>query len=164
MPPPLDQAKRQAILADIKAGELGRNEIARKHGVSGSTVSMIASDEGLLDAFDRAETKAATAARVVAMTEARASLANESAAVARIALDRMRKALPRANAKDAAIAYGIAVDKHMALARFDSDDGAKDATSLVKALAAGLNVAAGLLDSEGEVAGADRPGPPAAEP
>lgn len=161
MPPPLDPGKRAAILADIHEKKLGRNEIARKHGVSGSTVSLIASDEGLLDAFDRAETKAATAARVVAMTETRASLANVSLEVAEVALARLRKALVRANAKDAAIAYGIAIDKHMALARFDTDDGASDAASLVKGLADGLSAAYEQMTGGG---GSDRSGSPAAEP
>jgi transposase-like protein len=161
MPRPIDPAKREAILADIRAGELGRNEIARRHEVAGSTVTLIASQEGLLEAFDRAETKAATNARVVAMTEARASLATASVEVAQIALARMRKALPKANAKDAAIAYGIAVDKHLLLARFDSDDGAADAASLVKGLADGLAAAYDQMTSGGS---GDRPGSPAAEP
>lgn len=62
MPPPLDQSKREAILADIRPGQLGRNQIARRHGVSGPTVTNIAQEAGLTTAFDREHTKNATEA------------------------------------------------------------------------------------------------------
>lgn len=56
MPKPLDPAKREAVLADIKAGGKSRNEIAREHGVAASTVGKIAAGEGIADAFDRTHT------------------------------------------------------------------------------------------------------------
>lgn len=62
MPRPIEPEKRAAILADIRSGELGRNEIARKHGVGLATVSRIADDEGLTGAWDRTATKNATEA------------------------------------------------------------------------------------------------------
>lgn len=63
MPPPLDEALRDAILADIRAGQKARNRIARDHDVSPSTVTKIAQDEGLTEAFDRSQTIHATRAR-----------------------------------------------------------------------------------------------------
>jgi transposase-like protein len=46
MPAPLPAERRRAIADDIRAG-MGRNEIARKHQVSPSTVTGIARDEQL---------------------------------------------------------------------------------------------------------------------
>src|SRR5690606_29394390 len=61
LPAPIPDHKRQAILADIKAGK-ARNAIAREHGVSPSTVTNIAKSAGMTDAFDRSQTKRATEA------------------------------------------------------------------------------------------------------
>ena len=46
MPARIDDDKRAAILADIEAGQLSRNAIARKHGVAQGTVSNIADENG----------------------------------------------------------------------------------------------------------------------
>jgi transposase-like protein len=73
MPAPLDPAKRAAITADIRAGG-GRNAIARKHDVGPSTVTLIAQQEGLTDAFDRTVTKRATKARNADVSARRAEL------------------------------------------------------------------------------------------
>jgi len=77
MPKPLDQAKREAIEHDIRAGH-SRNAIARDHGVSGSTVTKIAKTlealEGATPAFDRSATKRATEARAVDLAESRSRL------------------------------------------------------------------------------------------
>lgn len=62
MPKPLSDTLRTAIAADIKAGK-PRNQIARDHGVSGSSVTKIAKAEHLDGAFDRAQTNKATRAR-----------------------------------------------------------------------------------------------------
>jgi DNA-binding MurR/RpiR family transcriptional regulator len=45
MPAPLDPKIRAAILADIQGENPQRNEIARKHHVSPSTVTKIAREE-----------------------------------------------------------------------------------------------------------------------
>lgn len=180
MPRPIEPEKREAILADIRGGQLGRNEIARKHGVAGSTVGKVASDEGLLDAFDRAETENATRAK-------RADLAKERAEVSALLLRRAKEALlqfdqphvvfniggkdnvytehlmdrpPTGDMRNLAIVAGVAIQRHIELDRHDSDDGASDAASLVKALAAGLNAAADQMASG---SASDRSGPPAAE-
>lgn len=47
MPKPLAAERRAAIAEDIRAGELGRNAIARKHHVAAGTVTNIARDEDL---------------------------------------------------------------------------------------------------------------------
>lgn len=65
MPAPLDPDKREAIEQDIRDG-LKRNEIARRHDVSGATVTKIGKAleaNGAGPAFDRSATKRATEAR-----------------------------------------------------------------------------------------------------
>lgn len=74
MPAPLDPAKRAAIAEAIRDGGKGRNEIARDHGVSASTVGKIAEAEGIDGAFDRAQTKRATEARNADVAARRAEL------------------------------------------------------------------------------------------
>jgi hypothetical protein len=78
LPAPLDPAKREAIEADITAGK-SRNQIARDHEVSGSTVTRIA--QGIAernghrsDDFDRSKTVNATRARKFDSAAARAQL------------------------------------------------------------------------------------------
>jgi len=61
LPAPLDDAKRQAIITDIKAGK-PRNQIARDHSVSGSTVTRTAKTAGITKPFDRSKTENATRA------------------------------------------------------------------------------------------------------
>lgn len=66
MPAPLDPQVREAIEADIQDGHLSRNDIARKHHVSGSTVTKLAKHleaNGAPPSFDRSATKHATAAK-----------------------------------------------------------------------------------------------------
>lgn len=115
---PLDQRTIDAILASIDAGK-SRNEAAREHGVSASTVSRIAA--GNARSFDRSRTKSATEAAQADAAADRASLATASLMVAKKALKRMDEALPKASAKDAAVAFGIAIDKHRQLVDMDRD-------------------------------------------
>ena len=77
MPKPLPPKKRAAILADIKAGQKSRNQVARDHGVSTSTVSGIAKQANLTEAFDRSGTEAATRARVIDCKAAREQLKSD---------------------------------------------------------------------------------------
>lgn len=61
-PTPIPHAKRGAILVDIRGGLLGRNAIARAHGVSAGTVTNIARQAGAF--FERCvHTATATEAR-----------------------------------------------------------------------------------------------------
>lgn len=70
MPAPLPRELRQTIVNDIRAGDLGCNAIARKHGVAPSTVSGIARAEGLC--FERCgHTAPAAKARSVDSAAAR---------------------------------------------------------------------------------------------
>lgn len=88
MPRPLDPAKRRAILTDIKAGHQ-RNEIARDHNVSGSTVTKIAAQEGIENAFDRTQTQNATRARNADLNETRSVLIDRLYGIAGRMLDRV---------------------------------------------------------------------------
>lgn len=160
MPRPLDPAKRAAILADIQAGELGRNEIARKHRVGAGTVTKIAQDEGMTDAFDRSETEDATRAR-------RVDLAAQRAEVSALFLRRAREALEQfdkphvvfniggkdntytehtldrpttGDMRNLATVAGIAVQRHLEIERADSSD-VNDGVSMLGQVAAGLTAA-----------------------
>lgn len=88
MPPRIPDDKRDAIAADIRA-KLPRNQIARKHGISGSTVTTIAKEIGSTDAFDRSETVHATAARLADVKELRSRLALRTLKRAHTILDRL---------------------------------------------------------------------------
>lgn len=143
--------QREAIADAIRAGQ-GRNEISRDLDVSLGTVTNIAREIG--QPFDRRATKAATDARVADAALGRAILAGRSLDVATKMLERLSELAAEAtDVRDVAIAYGIATDKHLQLARFDSDDGASDAVSLVKGLADGLAAAHELMTG----GGGDRP-------
>lgn len=141
MPAPLAPKLRAAILADIDAGELSRNATARKHGVSVSTVSRIADQEGRTDAFDRSDTENATKAKVADLAARRAELARlllddafelrERARSAytyyergqlgpeKVTLDRP----PLRETREAYTALGIAIDKSKHLLAQDSEAG-----------------------------------------
>lgn len=120
MPPPLDPQLRAAIAEAIKAGGK-RNEIAREHGVSPSTVSKIARDDGLTSAFDRTQTKNATEAARADNAARRAQLAEKLIALAELSMDQVIAELGEASARDAAVVLGIAVDKHRQLVDMDRD-------------------------------------------
>lgn len=72
MSKPLDQARRQQII-NLHADGHARNEIARRVGVSSSTVSKVCKQEGL--DFDRTQTVAATRAKSVDAKAMRAEIA-----------------------------------------------------------------------------------------
>lgn len=118
MPAPISPEKRAAILDSIKAGGT-RNAIARQHDVSPSTVSKVASENG--HAFDRAQTKHATAASVADTSSRRAALAERLIRLAELSMDQAIAELGEASARDAAVVLGIAVDKHRALIDMDRD-------------------------------------------
>lgn len=140
MPPRIPDDKRSAILADIKAGTKGRNQIARDHEVSVSTVTKIAKDSGTANVFDRSKTENATRAVVADNRSRRAQLAAallDDAEQFRkrawssysyyergqygpelVTLDRP----PLKEAKEAYVSIGIALDKHVVLERHDATD------------------------------------------
>lgn len=107
-----------AILASIDAGK-SRNETAREHQVSASTVSRIAAANAR--SFDRAKTKNATAASVADSASRRARLAERLIALAELSMDQAIAELGEASSRDAAVVLGIAVDKHRQLVDMDRD-------------------------------------------
>ncbi|MEV4458477.1 hypothetical protein, partial [Microbispora sp. NPDC049633] len=135
---PLDDATKDAILADIRAREKSCRGIARDHGVSDATVRKIAKDNNVVDAFSREKTEKATRARAADSKAARAVEAAESLTVAAELRRKILTAKDGRDARDWATAYGIMSDKHMAYERFDADNGADEARSMLGALAAGL--------------------------
>lgn len=141
MPPRLPDHQRAAILDDIRNGGTCRG-IARKHGVAPATVASIARENNIDDAFERSQTKTATAAREVDNRSRRAELAAAALDVAQAALESIPNALANASARDLAIVYGVLVDKHLALERV-SDDGADAARSMLARLGDALTEAAG---------------------
>lgn len=153
MPPRIPDDKREAILADIKSG-LPRNEIARKHHRSGSTVTRIAQEAGLESAFDRSETKNATEAAAADNAASRARLAARFLDEAHKALDDLHRPHnvfnfggkdntfnerelpepPTGDKRNLMIIAATAVDKSMALDRHDSGAGAEQVGSLLGAM------------------------------
>lgn len=149
MPPPLDPDKRAAIADAIRGGGK-RNEIAREHDVSPSTVTSIAKTEGIDDAFDRTATKTATAARSTDLAARRVELAGllmDDAFRLRLRLweehvvgwegegdDRVPiRALPGGrDVQSFMVAIGIAIDKVGVLTQ--SDGAEKEASSLIRSL------------------------------
>lgn len=166
MPKPLDDAKRAAILADIRAGTLSRNAIARAHDVSPSTVTKLAKDAEVTDAFDRSQTVQATRAREADNASRRATLAARRLALAEALqgdAERLREQMwqphlyfdwggkehdydervqPEPTAADKRTLMGaaaVAVDKSLRLAPpADGGPGVDDAVSMLTNLAAGI--------------------------
>jgi hypothetical protein len=158
MPKPLDDTKRAAILADIRAGAKSRNQIARDHGVSAGSVTKLAGTAGITGAFDRSHTKEATRARETDCKALRAQLKVDLLHDAQ----RLRKRIwgshqvvvstpqgaevvtldenPLTEMRSGYTALGIAVDKSLRLEEFDTDgaDGSKNARSLLGSLFASM--------------------------
>ncbi|MER7363590.1 hypothetical protein [Nonomuraea wenchangensis] len=140
MPPRLPDAKRAAILDDIRAGK-PRNQIAREHEVSPSTVSKIAEENGVTNAFDRAQTENATKAALADNKARRVLLSSQALDDAGVMRLKALESDSGRDARDFATAYGIFIDKHAVLERLDSDGGADSAKGMIGALAAGLQAA-----------------------
>lgn len=68
---------RQAVVDDLKTGEYGRNEIARRNKVGQSTVTMIAREEGLDPNFKTTVTKTANDAMVAQLKSRRERLKHD---------------------------------------------------------------------------------------
>lgn len=140
MPKALDTAAREAIADDIRAGK-PRNQIARDHHVSGSTVTKIAKDLGLAaTAFDRSQTQNATRAKRFDAALARAELIERLYGVAGRFLDRVEapytqvvtspagpefvttKLPPLRDAQAGMLAAAVAMDKALKLEQHDAQD------------------------------------------
>lgn len=152
----LDPAQRAAVAESIRtgAGTVSCRGVAAEHGISTDTVRRIATEIGLPDAFAREKTKKATRARVADLAERRANLATRMIDLAERIADRATETYtviiatkddvyreqldepPLDQVRQAMTAVGIAIDKHIALIRFDTKDGggSEAARSLVDAL------------------------------
>lgn len=151
------QDEARARLAELHATGMSARKIAERIGVSRQTVSRWAKEDGLK--FDRAQTKAATAALVVDMAalraiEARASIVDAArlrerawqrytqVVATKDGAERVELDLPPLDqVRNAYAAYGIAIDKHMALARFDGD-GSEGERSMLAELGRALGIGA----------------------
>lgn len=151
MPAAIDQAKRQAITADIQAGK-PRNQIARDHSVSGSTVTSIAKNAGIDRAFDRSKTQKCARARVFDAAAARNTLIEDLYGDAQKLRQRAwseytqvvtgpqgaefvtTKLPPLSEVRSAYTAFGIAVDKASRLEDRNSGSAAAVAGSLLGSL------------------------------
>lgn len=158
MPRPLADDIRAAILTDIRAGTLSARAIAKKHGVAASTISKLAKDAGVVDAFERVQTEKATRAREADSRSERAALKADLLADARRLRERAWQPYtvamgtpmgvqkitldlpPLSDVRSAYTAIGIVVDKHLALDRHDNagGQGVDDAVSMLTNLAAGI--------------------------
>ncbi|MFE3197176.1 helix-turn-helix domain-containing protein [Embleya sp. NPDC059237] len=121
MPPRIDDTVRAAILADVAAGALSCRAIAKRHGVSPSTVSKLAAEAGPADAFERTQTQKATAAATVDQAARRAALGDAWLTLAEEAVAHTRAELDDANAAKAAVIAAVATDKHLALDKHGID-------------------------------------------
>jgi hypothetical protein len=170
VPRPLADDVRAAILADIRAGQLSARAIAKRHGVAASTISKLAKDAGVVDAFERTQTQKATRAVEIDNRARRAIIATEllndvahlrerawspytvamgtAMGVEKVTLDLP----PLGEVRSAYTAIGIVLDKHLALDRHDNSGGADvaDAVSMLTNLASGIRrIAEQEADSEG---------------
>jgi hypothetical protein len=132
VPRPLSEPKRQAILADIEAGQKSRNQIARDHKVSVSSVTKLAPT----DAFDRSKMKKALAARQIDHKARLSELAGRAAGLAERALSSFEtmtdEEWARTSFHSRGIVFGIAADKARELAPEDS--AAEEISSLLGGL------------------------------
>lgn len=148
----VSDTEREAILADIRAGCLSRNAIARKHGRSMGTVTVIADAAGLSDSFDRSVTLNATRARSIDLADARTRLQERWLSKANEGLDRSEKTCtvygfggqfgefnsheldlpPAGDYRSFVTAAAVATDKMLALAKYDAGStGVDEAVSVI---------------------------------
>lgn len=164
MPPRIPDDKRAAILADIKERKASCRALAKTHGVSTALIRSIAAEAGITDAFSRENVEKATRAIVADNRSRRAALASallDDADKLRarawesysyyergqlgpelVTLDKP----PLRDAKEAYVALGIALDKHVVLERHDATDPGTMG-SLLGTLLAGLQAKHGTGDA-----------------
>jgi transposase-like protein len=155
MPPAnrIPDDEREAIANAIRAGK-PRNEIAREFSRSAGTVSNIATEYGLTDAFDRSATKNATEARQADNRARRAELSSRLLVKAGQLLDDMDAPAivwniggkdnvytehqmpkpPTGDLRNLMVTAATAIDKHVVLEKVDADTGAETAGSLLGSL------------------------------
>lgn len=164
MPPRLPDDKRAAILNDVRAGGQSARQIADKHHVSASTVSKLAKDAELPDAFERSQTLKATRTKQADNRARRARITSELLDD----VDRLRDRAwsnyqhpmssptgpeiltldlpPLTEVRAAYTAVGICIDKSIAVERHDTDSGTDQARSMLTGLSDALDAAAKALE------------------
>jgi transposase len=164
---PLGPEKREAVLADIKAGGKSLNQIAKEHDVAKATVSKYAKEAGLTDAFDRSRTEQATRAHAIDCRARREALKEQLIADAErlraraweeyeVVVDNrqlgpqtMTLDLPPAqDVRAFYAAVGLAIDKHCRLEQYDTTDSAADAKSFLGDLAEAFGIANKHINGE----------------
>lgn len=138
---------REAILADVRAGERSARAIAEAHGVHVSTVSRVAKAAGIEDAFDRAQTRKATEAKTADTDARQAELRARAVEAAHGLLDRLhhRVTVPHAamgtvtiparpeDWRNTMTAVGIATDKALAIQKHaQEENGTQHASGLLQ--------------------------------
>lgn len=178
MPKPLADDIRAAILTDIRAGQKSARQIAKDHGVAASTVSKLAADNAVPEAFERAQTVKATRAREADNASRRATLAARRLALAEALqgdAERLREQMwqphlyfdwggkehdydervqPEPTAADKRTLMGaaaVAVDKSIKLAPPDGGDDPALVRSMLGALGTALTTA--FADEEADDSG-----------
>jgi hypothetical protein len=166
VPPRIPDDKRAAILADVKAGKLGARQVAAKHSVAPSTVTKLAKDAGIVDAFERAQTKNATAAAQIDNKAMRVLAAQRLIVKAHETLDQMDaphlvfnfggkdntyeehllSKPPTGDLRNLMVITATAIDKHLVLERHDANE-PDAAGSLLGALLTGLQQKHGTGDA-----------------
>lgn len=151
---PIPPEKRAAILEEIKTSGKSRNQIARDQGVSMSSVTKIAQDNGLGDAFDRSRTEAATRAKVIDGRGLREQLKNDLLQDAQLIRARAWQEYqvvvstpkgaeiktltlpPLGDVRNAYTAVAIAIDKALRLEQYDAagDNGASAVDEWLRSL------------------------------
>lgn len=138
--PPVDSKTRARIRKLAREG-LSQAEVARRAGVSRSTVAKVCAEARPPIAFDRSKTAAAVEAHSIDLKAARSQLAEDAITQVRDLFTALtaphevthwdREGLMHratidkptsGDVKNYAVAIGILMDKHMALVRFDGDD------------------------------------------
>ncbi|THV26000.1 helix-turn-helix domain-containing protein [Glycomyces paridis] len=157
MPSRIPPEEREAIAEAIRSGR-PRNEIAREYKRSAGTISNIAAEFGLTDAFDRSATENATKAKQADNRSMRAELSRRLLVKAGELLDQVddphivfnfggkdntfeQRTLPRpptGDIRNLIVSAATAIDKHIVIDRHDSGAGLDETVGLLDRIMTGL--------------------------
>lgn len=172
MPPRLDDQTREAVIADIRAGQLSRNAIADKHQIGRSTVTKLAKQAGADQAFDRSATAKATEAARLDAKALRAALIADLYSDAQRFRERSwapytqvitggsgpelvtTKLPPLRDQQAGYTALAICLDKALKLEQVDADGGAEAGRTMVGELRDALGLAYTTLTGQAPAAAA----------
>lgn len=163
MPKRIDDRMREAVMVDARAG-MNRNAIARKHGLSASTITLIAREHA--HSFDRGTTVIATKVLIADMAKMRADLAARLLKAAMDEVELLDKPCiefnfggkdntynehqfdkPTNGARSVILGnVDKAVRGHLALVKHDADPGLPAVRSLLDVMAVGIQARFGNGD------------------